>query len=144
MEANILINKNKYELKYIRVQPRKLVSDTLKPGNTQFNKGRYWWSKQTSYEMEPLWVSDNLFNGITESTIKNSNKYQVIDNKLYLRPLIEIVFDNTTLVERFDDDQELNDRLIYLRANVFVQPEVKLAQINAQDFEPNYGQWYSK
>jgi hypothetical protein len=142
MEANILINKKKFELKYIKVQPSKLVSDTLKPGYTKFKDGRYWWSKQTSYEVEACWVSDILFDGINESSIKNSDKYQVVDGKLYLRPLLELVFDNDTLIERFDTDKELNERVLYLRGHVFTQPEVSLTQINTENFAYKSSSWY--
>jgi hypothetical protein len=143
MEANILINKNKFELKYIKVQPGKLVSDTLKPGYTKFQDGRYFWSKQTSYEVEPCWISDNLFDGITESNIKNSDKYQVVDGKLYLRPLLELIFDNDTLIERFDTDKELNERVLFLRGYVFTQPDVSLTQINTDSFAyKSIGSWY--
>lgn len=143
MEANILINKNKYELKFIKVQPGKLVSDILKPGYTKYQKGRFFWSKPTSYEVEACWISDNIFDSISESSIKNSDKYQVIDGKLYLRPLLTMVFDTETLVERFDTDKELNDRLMYLRDYVFIQPDVKLSQFNTPDFEYKYsGGWY--
>ena len=142
MEANILINKNKFELKFIKVQPGKLVSDTLKPGYTKFKKGKYLWSKPTSYEVEACWVADYLFDGITESSIKNSDKYQVIDGKLYFKPFLEIVFTKDTFIERFDTDQELNERVLYLRTYVFIQPEVKLAQINTQGFEYQYTKYY--
>lgn len=143
MEASILINKNKYELKVIKAQPGKVISDTLKPGYTKFNKGRFFWSKPTSYEVEACWISDNLFDGITESSIKNSDKYQVKDGKLYLRPFLTMVFDTETLVERFDTDSALNDRLITLRASVFTQPDVKLSQFNTPDFEYKYSDgWY--
>jgi hypothetical protein len=135
MEANILINKNKYELKYIKQQPGKLVSSELKPGYTKFQNGRHWWSKQTSFEVEARWVSDTMFDGIPESSIEKNDVYQVKEGKLYLRPFLTIVFETETLVERFDTDQELNDRLISLRANVFPQPDVKLSQFNTADFE---------
>lgn len=93
MEANILINKNKYELKYIKQQPGKLVSDELKPGYTKFNKRRYWWSKQTSFDVEARWVAEHLFDGITESSFKDNNVYHVKDGKLYQRPFLTMVFE---------------------------------------------------
>lgn len=136
MEANILLNQNKYELKYIRVQPGKLISDELKPGYTKFQNGRYWWSKQTSFEVDARWVSDNLFDGIPESTVKaNPDRYQIIEGKLFSRPFLEIIFDNQTIVERFDTEQQLNDRLVYLKDNVFFQPAVKLVKFNTEGFE---------
>lgn len=142
MEVSILINKNKYELKYIKVQPGRLISETLKPGFTKYQDGRHWWSKQTSFEVESRWVSDAMFDGITVSNVNaNLDKYQVKDGKLYLRPYLEIVFDKSTLIERFDTDSELNDRLNLLRAYVFTQPDVKLSQFNSKDFEYQ-GQWY--
>lgn len=142
MEANILINKNKYELKYIKVQPGRVISEELKPGYTKFQNGRHWWSKQTSFEVESRWLSDAMFDGITERTVKaNLDKYEVKDGKLYFRPYLEIVFDNSTIIERFDTDSALNDRLISLRANVFTQPDVKLSQFNSEGFEIK-AQWY--
>lgn len=138
MEASILINKNKYELKFIKVQPGKLVSEELKLGYTKFNPRRNWWSKPTSFEVEARWVAEDLFDGITESSVKNNNVYQVKESKLYLRPFLTMVFDNETLVERFDTDSALNDRLISLKAHVFSQPDIKLSQFNTPDFEYKY------
>ena len=135
MEASILINKNKYELKVIKAQPGKVISDTLKPGYTKYQDGPRWWSKKTSFEVEARWISDDYFDGITESQVQKSERYKVEDGKLYLRPHLTIVFDKETLVERFNTDKELNDRLMYLRDYAFIQPDVKLSQFNVQDFE---------
>lgn len=135
MEANILLNQNKYELKYINVRPGKLVSDTLKPGFTKYVDGRYWWSKKNAIEIEARWDAKEYFDGITVSTVENSDKFQVIEGKLYLRPYLQIVFDNQTIIERFDTEQQLNDRLVYLKDNIFVHPDVNFAKFNAESFE---------
>lgn len=142
METNILINKSKFELKFIKIQPSKLISEELKPGYTKFTDGKYFWSKQRSYKVEAYWISDDLFDGITERQVNKGDLYQVIDGKLYLRPKLEIIFENNTIIERFDTDKELNDRVCYLREHVFTPSEVKLAQFNTEDFEYRAQSWY--
>lgn len=131
-----LINKDKYSLKIITVNRTEVYGTELIPAKTIVEKGRFFWLPSKIRTEKAKWKTKYGF--VFAENIAGNKDYIEIDGKLMTRPTLVLEFtNNTSFLERFENDEELDARIEQLE-KAFKTDMFEINQVVTR-YTPNFG-----